>query len=396
MNVLIDLSSTQNQYGMKINGGGEYSFAVFCALVKKNVAKCTVLLNRDWGDNDKVVLFCKGNNIDIIYFDSINHINDIVNEVLPDKFFIPVFYSKYSELKVNDNIQLITVIHDLCELYYKRLPVKYGKYTDGFFVNFLRRIKDYIILHKYENDVILRHNKLINLSSNQIIITDSYYSKSSILRYLDIDDPNRIKVFYVPNKEVIIRDRSSIDCFGLHYKKYFMLCAGNRWAKNNAIVLKVIDEMFSKSKYDSILDGFKVILVGTDKKYKNFYGKFLIHKERFVFDDYVSDSDMETLYSGSYMFIFPSMLEGFGMPPIEALQHNALVACSTSMSIPEVCGASVTYFDPTDEISIELAILRLFDPGFINMLNDYSDFEMKLLSEKRDSDLSKIIDLIIE
>ena len=90
------------------------------------------------------------------------------------------------------------------------------------------------------------------------------------------------------------------------------------------------------------------------------------------------------------------MLEGFGMPPIEALQHSALVACSTSMSIPEVCGASVTYFDPTDEISIELAILRLFDTGFINLLNDYSDFEMKLLSEKRDSDLSKIIDLIIK
>jgi glycosyltransferase involved in cell wall biosynthesis len=53
------------------------------------------------------------------------------------------------------------------------------------------------------------------------------------------------------------------------------------------------------------------------------------------------------LYRRAGALVFPSLYEGFGLPPLEAMASGCPVACSRAGSLPEVCGNAAVYFDPT-------------------------------------------------
>ncbi len=59
-----------------------------------------------------------------------------------------------------------------------------------------------------------------------------------------------------------------------------------------------------------------------------------------------SDSVLANLYRGAALFVYPSLYEGFGIPPLEAMSFNCPVACSKTSSIPEVVGDAACFFDP--------------------------------------------------
>lgn len=71
---------------------------------------------------------------------------------------------------------------------------------------------------------------------------------------------------------------------------------------------------------------------------------------------YVSDSELVALYQHASCFVFPSIYEGFGLPPLEAMTMGCPVVASTAASIPEVCGDAAVYFDPHDERSFLQAL----------------------------------------
>lgn len=66
----------------------------------------------------------------------------------------------------------------------------------------------------------------------------------------------------------------------------------------------------------------------------------------------VSDTELAQAYAGALAFVFPSLYEGFGIPPLEAQAAGAPVLASNAASIPEVLGESALYFDPLDVDSI--------------------------------------------
>ncbi|MBD8880542.1 glycosyltransferase family 4 protein [Rhodanobacter sp. 7MK24] len=71
------------------------------------------------------------------------------------------------------------------------------------------------------------------------------------------------------------------------------------------------------------------------------------------------DSLLSRLYSGAAAFIYPSLYEGFGIPPLEAMAHNCPVLCSNTSSLPEVVGVAAELFDPNDPDDIRSAIERV-------------------------------------
>ena len=68
--------------------------------------------------------------------------------------------------------------------------------------------------------------------------------------------------------------------------------------------------------------------------------------EKVIMTDFVSDADLIALTSGARVFVFPSLYEGFGLPPLEAMALGVPVACSERTSLPEVCSDAALYFDP--------------------------------------------------
>jgi glycosyltransferase involved in cell wall biosynthesis len=83
--------------------------------------------------------------------------------------------------------------------------------------------------------------------------------------------------------------------------------------------------------------------------------------DRVRFPGWVSDEDLEGLYAAATCFVFPSLIEGFGMPVLEAMERGLPVACSNAASLPEVAGDAVRYFDPLDEAEIAAALAELIE-----------------------------------
>ena len=81
--------------------------------------------------------------------------------------------------------------------------------------------------------------------------------------------------------------------------------------------------------------------------------------ERVHFLPWLSEHDLEGLYSLASCFVLPSFAEGFGLPILEAMSHRIPVACSNVSSMPEVGGDAALYFDPSSEEQIGRAIERL-------------------------------------
>ena len=73
----------------------------------------------------------------------------------------------------------------------------------------------------------------------------------------------------------------------------------------------------------------------------------------------VDDCDLPALYSGASVFVFPSLYEGFGLPPLEAMACGAPVICSNAASLPEVVGDAALLVNPRDIDEIASAIERV-------------------------------------
>lgn len=99
---------------------------------------------------------------------------------------------------------------------------------------------------------------------------------------------------------------------------------------------------------------------------------------------YVSDEDARSLMKNCKAFVFPSLYEGFGIPPLEALAMGSKVICSNSTCLPEIFGNSVHYIDP-NEPNVDLA----------QLLQEKIDDAEKVLSKYSwDKTASKTIDVI--
>jgi alpha-1,3-rhamnosyl/mannosyltransferase len=87
--------------------------------------------------------------------------------------------------------------------------------------------------------------------------------------------------------------------------------------------------------------------------------KELSLEERVKFTGFVPEEELPALYAGAELFVYPSLYEGFGLPPVEALACGVPVASSTGGSLPEVLGDAAAYFDPSDTDEMRHVIVSL-------------------------------------
>jgi glycosyltransferase involved in cell wall biosynthesis len=106
--------------------------------------------------------------------------------------------------------------------------------------------------------------------------------------------------------------------------------------------------------------------------------------ERVKFLGYVQDADLRVLYSAAKLFVYPSVYEGFGLPPLEAMACGAPVITSNASALPEVVGDAAALVDPSSSEELYYAMRQvLHDDGLRLKLRKQSLERAKLFSWER-------------
>ena len=116
---------------------------------------------------------------------------------------------------------------------------------------------------------------------------------------------------------------------------------------------------------------------------------FKTFPSRVFFTGYVHDENLPALYSGAQAFIYPSLYEGFGLPPLEAMACGTPVIVSNATSLPEVVGDAGLYVDPFNVESIADAIKKIAsDQNLREKLSQKGLKRSKLFSWEKTAELT--------
>ena len=239
-------------------------------------------------------------------------------------------------------------------------------------------------------------NKLCSITSNQTIVTISNHTKYSIAYFLPDISTSNFKVYYAPLKKYNFvesqNDNQQIfNSLCLEHGKYILLVCGNRHEKGAYRACRVLFSLIENNI--RIPQNIKILVLGIS----NFkpYKKLVKGNSQFIFHGYVSTNDLEVLYKNAYLFLYPTLNEGFGYPPLEAMKYGTLCACSANSAITEIYGDSVIYFNPFDEIEMCNRILQCFDEEVRREKSKKIAERYKLIRERQENDLSLLIQEII-
>lgn len=108
-----------------------------------------------------------------------------------------------------------------------------------------------------------------------------------------------------------------------------------------------------------LLEGADVRILVVGAMNSSVFAKTDVSSSNISWLGYVSDDELERLYRHAACFVFPSLYEGFGLPPIEAMSLGCPVIASNAASIPEVCGNAALYFNPSSALELKSQFLRL-------------------------------------
>jgi hypothetical protein len=277
-----------------------------------------------------------------------------VRTILPQKIFSPIwgnlilpFYLKKHKIdilfSVNQvvplikvkNCKYIAVVHDVI---YKADP------------NFLPFI--------YRNYLKLYAHFSIKLSD--LIITVSEFSKFDILRHYKID-PNKVKVvLQFPNPlfqpcNIGDKEKSTLKKQYNLGEKIVLYVGMIENRKNLQTILKVADRI------KELKQNVSFVLVG-----KIGHGGMRIIDEinkrnNVIHLKNIDDEKLKLLYNISDVFLFPSLYEGFGYPPLEAMQSGLPVIASNNTSLKELLGNGAILCEPQDINAIVKELIRLFE-----------------------------------
>jgi glycosyltransferase involved in cell wall biosynthesis len=103
---------------------------------------------------------------------------------------------------------------------------------------------------------------------------------------------------------------------------------------------------------------FDLVLAGGANQ-RVFSGSPELTDPRYRSAGYVTDSELRALYEHAVCLVYPSLYEGFGLPPLEAMACGCPVITSRAASLPEVCGEAALYCDPRDPADIAQAMRRV-------------------------------------
>jgi len=195
----------------------------------------------------------------------------------------------------------------------------------------------------------------ISIRKADIIVADSHSTKRDIIEYFGVED-EKIKVVHL-GVESRFRPIGNVEEYRLrnNLPSKMILNVGTLEPRKNVVTLiKAFKRLREKGFED-----YKLVIAG-DKGwlYEQIF-KDVDHsglKQEILFRGVVSDEDLPMLYNCADIFVYPSLYEGFGLPPLEAMACGIPVITSNTSSLPEVIGDAGIMVDPTDDKSLSDAM----------------------------------------
>ncbi len=205
------------------------------------------------------------------------------------------------------------------------------------------------------------------LGSDDYIFSISKATKNDLCRYNKRIDPDKVFVTHLAASNIFrpctqadtirqIKDKYGIP----RDAKYVLSVATLEPRKNLVTLVKSFVDIVSSGDITDLY----LVLVGVhgwqNEELFEKIGASAQYSGKIVLTGYVEDEDLSPLYSGALVFVYPSLYEGFGLPPLEAMQCGTPVITSNTSSLPEVVGDSGIMVDPHDDRSIGEAILAIY------------------------------------
>jgi len=250
------------------------------------------------------------NVIDTFYF------NKYVRRIDIDLYHEPNF------IPYETSIPTLITIHDLSWIHYP---------------NFF--FKEELI--KFNNYFLKSLSKAVN------IITHSNFIKKEI--YNNFSYP--LDKIFVVNEDIgeFFFLRRAVDCtsvldkYNLNYKKYILCINTLDLRKNYKTLIRAYNSLDKK-----IQEEYPLVIIGMKGRYFEATINLINNSSNVIYLGHLPTDELSIILSGAAVFTYPSLYEGFGISPLEAMASGVPVICSNTSSLPEVIGDAGVLIDPLD------------------------------------------------
>lgn len=223
----------------------------------------------------------------------------------------------------------------------------------SFFYRTPKKPKGPVVVFAYDmiQEIFGLSPKAINFKKNafnkaDLIIAISQCTKNDLLKLYPQINPEKVVVVYMGVSDIFCHAEKP-DMVG--QKPYFIYVGPRSYPYKN---FNLLLDVFKENEFHK---NFNLVLVGGEKLDENGHD-WLLQK-------FCSDKELASLYKGAAALIYPSLYEGFGIPPIEAMASGCPVIASNISSMPEVIGNAGLLFDPKNKDDLTESMKKIISDG---------------------------------
>lgn len=302
----------------------------------------------------------------------------IIQELRIDRVFIGMAQQWGHYELATITCPVVVVIHDICqEEFEQNNIVKYLMLSNP------QMLFKHLLKEKIQGNIALSmmapYERLFE-RENFNIVAVSNYTKYSLMHQYSLSE-DRIRVLYSPERQmedsIFVKNETLRELITIGETYYLMLNA-NRAVKNVEKTLRAFKE------FQLIEPNSKIVTVGY-KGNSQYPGHIVL--------PFLSETDLVNAMKKSYALVFPSLFEGFGYPPVEAMKFSKPVLVSNVTSMPGILGDAPIYFSPFYESDIYAAFCRLKESDY-NTIAVMSRHQYDSINARQKRDLSTLIKMI--
>lgn len=209
----------------------------------------------------------------------------------------------------------------------------------------------------FKTSILYRFPFKIAAKNAKVIVAISENTKKDIMRLYNIPAEKVFVVHIGYAKTDNILENNTQNPYG----EYILNVPSNHYPHKN--LLGLIEAYHRISLFSS----HKLIIVGkTSPRFSNQIVAKIAQlglSKRIMMLNNLTDEELAKIYQNADLFVYPSLYEGFGMPPLEAMSYGVPVIASSAASIPEACGDAAYYINPYCTDSLVDAIIKVLTDG---------------------------------